>query len=310
MPRLVYGALALSVVLNAFLLLRPAPPSAPSPVALAVFTPSPPSAAGGAVFTEPAGTDVALIAQLHIATLHGGSIVPAGTTRLWLELGSNNFFTLRDTHLDAPGFEGVFAVSFEPLLDKYAAMIASNKHLYPISKTDLGRYHERGLILPLAIAEVDAPAALTLHVSLIDGCASLAELDAAMIAKCGGAPPEPRVVPAFSLARALELTGLREVEFTKIDIQGLDLAAVRSAGAHVRLLRRVLLEVAFAGAPHCRDIVAGMAALGFRLGSADEAAPYVKLEGAYGNPLVYAGGPTTCETTSAKEGDAFFVAVQ
>jgi hypothetical protein len=70
---------------------------------------------------------------------------------------------------------------------------------------------------------------------------------------------------------------------------------------------RVVLEVSLTGVPHCHDVVAGMIALGFRLGTASEATPYTPLEGAYNTPLLYAGGPISCNSTASIEADVFFV---
>ena len=48
--------------------------------------------------------------------------VSTNTPRTWK--GANTVFTVRDTLLKQPKFRGHYVLSFEPLLDKYAANLA------------------------------------------------------------------------------------------------------------------------------------------------------------------------------------------
>jgi hypothetical protein len=237
------------------LVLRGGAPPAAAPAAAAAA-----GALGASVAVGGEGAR-ALFATLQVATLRGGSLLPQAMTaasRVWIELGSNNLYTIADTFLDKPGYADVFVVSFEPSLDKYSAMVARN--VRPITRIELGHYHERGLILPFAIAETAAPSSLSFYLSNVDGCASLKKFNKDYK---GGLEfctdlQEERTVPVISLAYALELMGFHEIEFIKIDIQGMDFFAVRSAGVHARLLRRVQIEVPVKAfltddVPHCCD---------------------------------------------------------
>ena len=63
-----------------------------------------------------------LEAQVQLARL---PLVPEQfRDRIIIELGANTVYTVRDTLLKQPKFRGHYVLSFEPLLDKYAANLA------------------------------------------------------------------------------------------------------------------------------------------------------------------------------------------
>ena len=88
--------------------------------------------------------------QVHLAQLRpDGSLagVPEGA-HLVLEIGANTRNTL-DREL-LPQRPDAFLITFEPLLDKYAALLARNSR--PDTRATLGAHHPRGLVLPFAVS--------------------------------------------------------------------------------------------------------------------------------------------------------------
>jgi hypothetical protein len=224
-----------------------------------------------------------LQALVHVAQLNddGSLRIPAdGPTKVVLEVGANSRNTL-DREL-LPLEPTVFLVSFEPLLDKYASLLARNSR--PDTLSPLGHLHKRGVVLPFAIS-ADDNAVRELKISgSTDGCASLLDpVSSYYSPSCTNTSGilERRLVPAVSLQRVLRtwLRG-RHVELAKIDAQGLDVGVVRSAGSEIGRLRAVQLEVVrdrpplkctpqYASEPglpteaKCGVLVAAMAELGF-----------------------------------------------
>lgn len=87
---------------------------------------------------------------MHLAQLRpDGSLagVPEGA-HLVLEIGANTRNTL-DREL-LPQRPDAFLITFEPLLDKYAALLARNSR--PDTRATLGAHHPRGLVLPFAVS--------------------------------------------------------------------------------------------------------------------------------------------------------------
>lgn len=234
--------------------------------------------------------------------------------RIIIELGANTVYTVRDTLLKQPKFRGHFLVSFEPLLDKYAANLAGRSKA--VMRTTLGHHHRRGVILPFAVGPTQG--VFDLQVSDIDGCSSLLNFTAPSQGKKSGRPGcsvarERRRVPGITLRTVMGwLPAGSEVDFVKSDIQGVDLLALKSAGDQLPRIRRVQMEAALGhhyndGSPDCTTVVSEMGALGFRLASPVEIDGFAPLEGAFGTPLVYAGSPTTCASTDKQEVDIFFI---
>jgi FkbM family methyltransferase len=213
---------------------------------------------------------------------------------------------VRDTLLKRPFFQRHFVVSFEPVLDKYATNLAIGK---PIHRIDLGSHHQRGLMLPFAVGPTEGM--LSLRVSDTDGCSSLLNLTGARRG-CNRAQ-ELRRVPAVTLHTVLGwLPEGADVDFLKVDIQGMDVPAILSAGDRLRSIRRMQFEVPMdvhlqEGVRGCQPSVDAIAAFGFRLATAAEVGEYAPLAGAYGSPLIYAGGKVQCSTRGVGEADVFLV---
>lgn len=98
-----------------------------------------------------------LVAHLQIASLIDDALavrMDPNTTHTYLEVGCSDVETLdRDVLNRDPT---AFLVSLEPLLEKYAVLLARGDQMYHGSKRNmaspLGRHHRRGVVLPVAVA--------------------------------------------------------------------------------------------------------------------------------------------------------------
>lgn len=216
---------------------------------------------------------------------------------------------VRDTLLKQPHYAGHFLLSFEPLLDKYASNLATG--VRAITRKALGYHHAHGIILPMAVGPDEG--VTDLLVSDVDGCASLRNFtgDTGGHKGCQVAA-ERRRVPVVTLRTVLSwLPATAEVDFLKVDIQGMDLYAVLSAGDRIRQLRRIQIEVPLRhhynrGSATCHGAVAAMAERGFVLATAGDVGTWAPLAGAYNNPLIYKGGKAHCGS-AGEEADVFFI---
>lgn len=186
-----------------------------------------------------------LQASVHVAQLNADGTL-AGippSSKVVIEIGANTRNTL-DREL-LPLDPSAFLISFEPLLDKYASLLARNSR--PDTLTALGHHHPRGIVLPFAVS-ADANAIREFKISgTTDGCASLLEpVSSYYSLSCTNLSGvlERRAVPTVSLEVVLRkwLAG-RDVSLAKVDAQGLDVGVVRSAGEMMPRLKAVQLEV-------------------------------------------------------------------
>ena len=189
--------------------------------------------------------DGALTAQVHLAQLRpDGSLagIPEGA-HVVLEIGANSRNTLDREFL--PQRPDAFLITFEPLLDKYATLLARNSR--PDTRATLGAHHPRGLVLPFAVSGGHNGVREFKISGRTDGCASLLDPVSSYYSHdCTNLTGvlERRRVPSVSLEVVLRdwLPG-RRVALAKVDAQGLDVGVVRSAGREVRRLQAVQLEV-------------------------------------------------------------------
>ncbi|CAE7535040.1 Ccdc108, partial [Symbiodinium pilosum] len=155
--------------------------------------------------------------------------------RFWIEVGAHAWENLQFS----PGFaksEDDFLISFEPLLDKYAMLLARYEGDVT-ERRPLGFQHKRGLAFPFAVGCETRYTSFT--ATDYDMCSTV--LPTADESSPGFWPPnclsgaERRTVPCISLRHVLEswLSG-QEVYFLKIDAQGYDLNVVQSAGPLLR----------------------------------------------------------------------------
>jgi FkbM family methyltransferase len=235
-----------------------------------------------------------VVLPVHAAALHANgtfSAIPHGASPIIVEIGTSDRDTL-DVEL-LPRLPSAFLVSFEPLIDKYARALARRK---PSDKVKdgwepLGMHHERGLILPMAVGPVSANASMagelqSFHVARNAGCSSLLNINHApyrgplrraaserapqvfgLLCRPGAERRQVWVVP---LSRALQWIG-HQVDFLKVDAQGMDLRVVLSGGSLLRRhVRHMVLEVVgdecaplYHGQPRCSHVVKRLAAEGF-----------------------------------------------
>eukprot|EP00295_Goniomonas_pacifica_P034284 CAMPEP_0175971768 /NCGR_PEP_ID=MMETSP0108-20121206/41844_1 /TAXON_ID=195067 ORGANISM="Goniomonas pacifica, Strain CCMP1869" /NCGR_SAMPLE_ID=MMETSP0108 /ASSEMBLY_ACC=CAM_ASM_000204 /LENGTH=254 /DNA_ID=CAMNT_0017300985 /DNA_START=250 /DNA_END=1012 /DNA_ORIENTATION=- len=201
--------------------------------------------------------------------------------KVWIEVGTSDFGlaaeSLPQDHLP----DDVFVVSFEPVLDKYASVLtrgapdAERRRRYS-THVGLGRYSDRGIVLPFAIGPEEGMA--DFNIQEFDACSSLLLPQPAergysgleLHERCKTAV-ERRRVPVVSLQTVIEQwLGGREIQRLKVDAQGFDLQVVRSAGTQMHTLQRVSLEVnsddcdlPYRGQPRCSEVMNFMSAFGF-----------------------------------------------
>jgi hypothetical protein len=268
------------------------------------------------------GSPYALVSTLHIANVltEDGQLIPnKWKDRIIIELGANHIYTVAQSLFKQKVFSGkYFVLSFEPVLDKYAANLADAS--YPGKISPVGYHNPRGLILPFAVGPNEGIAQMNVP-SGGAGCATLGDLNPTGKAKrelSWGCEllADVRRTPVVTLYTVLGwLPSGSEVAFLKVDIQRLDLQGVLSAGDRIKRVQRVQMEVSSGpnehGSGSCYEAVSKMAKVGYRVASEREIAGFAPLNGAYGTPLVYAGGPLHCNhTMGAKmrgEVDVFFI---
>ena len=173
-------------------------------------------------------TNNALFARVQVAELHDGHLpIPASIQRVVLEIGANTRNTL-DREL-LPQRSDAFLITFEPLLDKYAALLARNSR--PDTRATLGAHHPRGLVLPFAVSGAHNGVREFKISGRTDGCASLLDPVSSYYSQdCTNLTGvlEKRRVPSVSLEVVLRdwLPG-RRVALAKVDAQRLGLVRVR-----------------------------------------------------------------------------------
>ena len=200
-------------------------------------------------------TDSGIFVTTQVASLVDGYLqVPNGTVELLVEIGCSDFNTLDETLLDKR--RGAFLVSFEPMLDKYAVLLSrgsqrlidpslpppGGRHTTRRQGQDqaipLGRHHDRGVVLPLAVSQQGGPSPM--RITKVAGCSSLSApnnhenaggflrhvpriRDGCMTAL------ETRIVDTITMAQALSLLPpALPIHLLKIDAQGLDAGLLRS----------------------------------------------------------------------------------
>ncbi len=149
-------------------------------------------------------------------------------SRVWIDVGAHRGEHSRAAAQDDPSLT---VHAFEPLPTLFAELADSPPN-----------YH----VHPMAIGEREGMAAF--HINLFDAASSLLPMDEAARAswKDGDLLGEERIihVPVTRLDSFMQRQGIQRVEFVKIDAQGGDLAALRSAGDRLADIDRVQLEVA------------------------------------------------------------------
>ncbi len=175
--------------------------------------------------------------------------------RVWIDVGAHRGEASRPAALDDPS---LVVHAFEPV---------------PALFEELNRGPENYHVHAMAVSERDGTASF--RINAFTAASSLLPFDEEACSTWidGHLLIEEReiTVPTVRLDTFMGELGIAEVEFLKIDAQGADFAVVRSAGARLKDIRRIKLEVAvtprqlYRGAAEKATVIAFLEAEGFRL---------------------------------------------
>ena len=158
---------------------------------------------------------------------HGVLLTPPNTRSVVYEIGCSDRDTLDEEWIDR--YPRSLLISFEPVLEKYAALLARGNARYHGLRTDqavpLAHHHQRGVVLPLAVAPTGGGSGRlsSLTIGVTSGCSSLVEVNqrAGWGHGCKSSL-ERRLVPSINMSAALGLSGKLPIKLLKIDAQGVD----------------------------------------------------------------------------------------
>ena len=129
------------------------------------------------------------------------------------------------------------------------------------------------VVVPMAVSEQDGCAEF--YLNAFAAASSLLPFDSAGLVRWRGGEvlkvERKLVVPTIRLDTFLELMGIPEVRFLKIDAQGADLAVIRSLGSRIKHVGKISLEVQinpvplYAGGSQKEEVQHYMRAAGFSL---------------------------------------------
>ena len=175
-------------------------------------------------------TNDELMVTTQVTSLSNGKIqVPSHIDGLVVEMGCSDRNTADEEIL--PLYSNAYLVSFEPMLDKYAVLLArGTKRLHGAHKdraVPLGKHHDRGTVLPFAISLTGGP--LKMHISKVAGCSSLLRINPNT--KWGRfclQSLENRTVDTLRMEDAIRLLPDNiPIHFFKLDVQGMDGALIK-----------------------------------------------------------------------------------
>jgi hypothetical protein len=206
------------------------------------------------------GTCAPLIAPVQLSVLHGGFLpIPESASHVFVEIGSSDRNTMDVEVL--PRLPSAYLVTAEPLIEKYARALNRRADASTVADATepLGRHHDRGIILPFAVAPMlqrtqpngtmlenpQGPAEgelRGLNIGGNAGCASLSQVNRSRHAKSGATSfgawcdtvgrgvyaKDSRHVWTVPLRQILRWIG-RPVDFVKIDARE-EHAGIRSPG--------------------------------------------------------------------------------
>lgn len=220
-----------------------------------------------------------LMAPIQVGMLVDGVLpIPDNNiTSVILEIGSSDRNTMDMEVLNK--LPNTFLVTAEPLVEKYARALGRRRDSNTVRDAlePLGQHHDRGFVLPFAVAPIEVTSGLAslvrhsrfgedavgelreLNVGGNSGCASLRMPNrnrhrgggsfGVWCDQTGDSPNAKidsrsgsRSVWTVPLSQLLKWIG-RPVDFVKIDAQGMDLEIVTSGGDMLRNVRRVQMEV-------------------------------------------------------------------
>jgi len=203
-----------------------------------------------------ASTFVRKLRRRALAETFGRAARKRNYRRVWIDVGAHEG---ESTFPYAAADPSLLVYAFEPNL-RAAARVMGKLRNY--------------VVLPIAVAERDGSAELNLNA--YEQSSSLLPADAdgvkSWVTEAHFEVIGSVLVPTMRLDTFMTALGLENVDFLKVDAQGLDLEVVRSAGDRLNDIARVQLEATTApyrqyeGAPGKSVIVDFMESKGFRLG--------------------------------------------
>jgi FkbM family methyltransferase len=180
---------------------------------------------------------------------------PPEADQIWLDVGAHEG---EKTLEAARGNPGLYVYAFEPNLAAASRLMGL-----------LANY----VVVPVAVAEQNGSAAF--YLNRYEGASSLLPFVPEGLARWirGGELTVTKIltVPTMRLDTFLDGVGISRVHYLKIDVQGADLAVIRSAGERLKDIDRISLEVQttpfelYRGASRKEDVLAFLKAAGFEL---------------------------------------------
>ena len=224
--------------------------------------------------TGTVGSGLSALVDVAELDANGAIRMPHNTTYVFMEIGCSDRDTMDQDTL--PKHKDAFLISFEPLLDKYAVLLARGTQDYHQDKRDmsvpLGHHHRHGVVLPFAVSATGG--SVRFHVSRVAGCSSMLKVNrSTRWAQWCLSDLETRRVPSLTLETALGLAGRRPIRQLKLDAQGADLSLLQSVAPGVlrRRVEAVQMEVVaddcnplYVGQALCTEVMQRMQAIGFR----------------------------------------------
>ena len=226
---------------------------------------------------EEAGVGLFSTTQIAPLTAQGFLPVPTSTKYLLMEIGVSDFETMDEQEL--PLYPNGFLFAFEPLLEKYAHNLAKGSRRYHgAGKIDLAvplaQYHERAMLLPIAISTTGGPMNIT--VMKRAGCSSINGPVLLSARNSSGRicqdPLEVRRVDTITLEDALRLVGPLPIRRLKIDAEGIDLRLIKATGTDLLRSRVYSIQLEartaqcerlYEGQESCDDVLAYMRKVGY-----------------------------------------------
>jgi FkbM family methyltransferase len=178
-----------------------------------------------------------------------------GLQGTWIDVGAHHGET---TLQFAQANPGLCVYAFEPNLAAARELFGRSSNYF---------------VIPMAIAEKEGTSEL--RVNACEAATSLLPFnETALRSWVGGnelSVTSVLTIPTIRLDTFLNHMKIQNVDFLKIDTQGMDLAVVKSAGARLRDIAKITLEVdikpdrLYAGAPSKEDVVGFLNDAGFSL---------------------------------------------
>lgn len=147
--------------------------------------------------------------------------------QVWIDVGAHHG---EETLAAAEANPAITVFAFEPNLDAAALLMGH-----------LPNY----VVVPMAVAEEDGSSEF--HVNAFEQASSLLPFDPDALSRWVGEEKLEKEtiirVPTIRLDTFLNRARIAKVDFLKIDVQGADLAALKSAGNRLRDVRKLVVEV-------------------------------------------------------------------